>query len=64
MRRFLILITIYTCAVIFWLVSDRHSLSEEKYVDKKVLELSMPFDVKIDVELLNSLKYRKIPADE
>lgn len=42
------------------LSSDLMTFSSEKYVDEKVLELSMPFSVKIDVDLLNSLK----PADE
>lgn len=59
--RNLIVLTVYLLSVVFLLLSsDLMTFSSEKYIDEKVLELSMPFSVKIDVDLLNSLK----PADE
>ena len=44
----------------FWLSSNPWGFKRENYISQKVLEYAMPFDVKIDTGILNSLK----PANE
>jgi hypothetical protein len=56
MKQFFILLVVFSFVLFLWLTSDQFSYTKDKYLSKKVLEYSMPLDVKIDTDLLNSLK--------
>jgi hypothetical protein len=60
MKTFIALLLYFIVTTGFLVASDVLTFTSEKYVDQKVLDLSMPLDVTIDTELLNSLK----PANE
>lgn len=60
MKTFVALLAYFIVTVGFLIISDVFTFTSEKYVDQKVLDLSMPLNVTIDTELLNSLK----PANE
>lgn len=60
MKHFLIYIALVTVVALAWAGSHFWELDREVYLSKKVLELSVPFDVKIDTEFLKSLE----PANE
>ena len=60
MKTFIVLICYFAVTVALLLMSDVFTFNSEKYIDQKVLDLSIPLNVTIDTELLNSLK----PANE
>lgn len=60
MKTFVALLVYFIVTAGFLIISDVFTFTSEKYVDQKVLDLSMPLNVTIDTELLNSLK----PANE
>lgn len=60
MKTFIALLVYFIVTAGFLIMSDVFTFTSEKYVDQKVLDLSMPLNVTIDTELLNSLK----PANE
>lgn len=60
MKTFVALLVYFIVTAGFLIKSDVFTFTSEKYVDQKVLDLSMPLNVTIDTELLNSLK----PANE
>lgn len=55
MRTFAPVIIIFLIAVAMWAESSFWTFSREEYVSQKVLELSYPVDVKIDIDLLTEL---------
>ena len=60
MKNILVLALLTISVFMLWITSGYWRFSREDYISEKVLEMSMPFDVKIDVELINSL----VPAYE
>jgi len=60
MKIFFCLLAYFIITTVLMLNSDIFSFKEEYYVNQKVLDLSVPLNVTIDTELLNSLK----PANE
>ena len=60
MKHLVAIISLFIVATALFVLSGFSDFSKEKYLDQKVLELSTPLDVKIDVVFLKSLK----PADE
>jgi len=60
MKTFLAFVGYFVVVSFLILTSDVWTFKKETYIDQKVLDLSMPLSVKIDTELLNSLK----PANE
>jgi len=60
MKTFLAFVVYFVVVSFLILTSDVWTFKKETYIDQKVLDLSMPLSVKIDTELLNSLK----PANE
>jgi hypothetical protein len=60
MIRFFLLLAAFILVCMFWLGSNPGGFKRENYVSQKVLEYAKPFDVKIDTQVLNSLK----PANE
>ena len=60
MKNILLLALLTISVFMLWITSGYWKFSREDYISEKVLEMSMPFDVKIDVELINSL----VPAYE
>ena len=60
MKNILVLALLTTSVFLLWVTSGYWRFSREEYISEKVLDMSMPFDVKIDVELINSL----VPAYE
>ncbi|RJR26898.1 hypothetical protein C4561_03930 [candidate division WWE3 bacterium] len=60
MKEFIVLaaLTTLTLAVLF--LNSLGDFSREKYLNEKVLEMSVPIDVKIDTEFLKNLE----PANE
>ncbi len=60
MKTFFALFIYLVVTTLILFSSNTFDFNREKYIDKKVLDLSVPIDVKIDTDLLNSLK----PANE
>jgi hypothetical protein len=60
MKTFFVLVAYFIVVSTLIINSDLNTFSKDTYIDQKVLDLSMPLSVKIDTELLNSLK----PANE
>ena len=60
MKNILVLALLTISVFLLWVTSGYWRFSREDYISEKVLDMSMPFDVKIDVELINSL----VPAYE
>ena len=60
MKNILVLALLTISVFLLWVTSGYWRFSREEYISEKVLDMSMPFDVKIDVELINSL----VPAYE
>jgi len=60
MKRILLPILLFAACLVVWGSSDTGVFNRERYVDKKLLELATPFDVRIDTEFLKNLK----PANE
>jgi hypothetical protein len=59
MRKLMKLILIVVLVTILWKLSGYAGYSRENYFSNKALELSKPFDVKIDTEFLKSLRPAK-----
>lgn len=55
MKVFIPVILCFSVALFLWIDSAEWSFSQEDYLPEKVLELSYPIDVTIDVELLRDL---------
>lgn len=55
MKTFLPALIATLLALLLWWESDFESFSRDKYLSEKVLELSYPINVKIDLELLEQL---------
>lgn len=60
MRNILVLALLTISVFLLWITSGYWRYNRDDYISEKVLEMSMPFDVKIDIELINSL----VPAYE
>ena len=60
MRSLLSLLVIFLFVLGLWVTSNFWTFNRKNYIDEKVLELSIPFDVKIDIEFIEGFK----PADE
>ena len=59
MKAFFGLIILTTVSALMLLRFGLKPFSKEMYLDQKVLEMSMPFDVKIDTEFLKGLEPAK-----
>ena len=55
MKVFIPVVIAFSLAVFLWMDSEMRDFSREKYLPEKVLELSHPINVKIDVDLLRNL---------
>lgn len=55
MKHILILSSLVILSLFLFFTFDSLNFSRDKYVSKKVLELSTPLNVTIDVEFLKSL---------
>ncbi len=55
MKNFLVIFALTAVVLGLWLTSKYWLFNKEDYISQKVLEISMPIDVKIDVDLINSL---------
>ncbi|OGC68985.1 hypothetical protein A2415_04270 [candidate division WWE3 bacterium RIFOXYC1_FULL_39_7] len=60
MRALIVLIILTGASFMMFLQFKLRPFSKEMYLEQKVLEMSVPFDVKIDIEFLKSL----VPANE
>lgn len=60
MKKLFIISVLTILGLILFFISGFWNFSEDDYLNKKVLELSKPFSVKIDIEFLQKLK----PANE
>jgi hypothetical protein len=60
MKKLFVIITLSVIGLFLFLISGFWTFSKDEYINKKVLELSKPFSVKIDIEFLQKLK----PANE
>ncbi len=60
MRIFLALLFLTIVSVTTLILFPPNRISRDFFLNQKVLDMSMPFDVKIDTEFLRSLK----PANE
>lgn len=60
MNKILLLIILTFVTSILWIASGFNNFSKEAYLSKKILDNSIPFDVKIDTEFLKNLR----PANE
>lgn len=55
-QLFFTLILLSAAVSILWVNSSFWEINKENYISKKVLELSVPFDVRINIEFLKSLE--------
>jgi len=55
-KLFFTLIALSILVSILWINSGFWEIDKENYINKKVLELSAPFDVRINTEFLKSLE--------
>lgn len=60
MKAFYAMLLLAIAVTVLWINSGLWGFDREMYLSKKVLELSVPFNVKINVEFLQSLQ----PANE
>jgi len=56
MKSLIFIFTVFVLVSAIWLVSGFWRFSELTYIDQKVLDISSPFDVKIDIEFLKDLE--------
>jgi hypothetical protein len=59
MKNLIKLILLIILVTVLWRLSGYRSYNRENYFSNKALELSTPFDVKIDTEFLKSLRPAK-----
>lgn len=55
-KLFFTLILLIVLVSILWVNTGHWKVDKENYISKKVLELSIPFDVRINIEFLESLE--------
>lgn len=55
-KLFLTLILLMVLVSLLWVNTGNWEIDKENYISKKVLELSVPFDVRINIEFLESLE--------
>ena len=56
MKRFIVLTLLFILTAVFWSASGFWQFDKEYYISKEVLAKVEPFSVKLDTELLKSLK--------
>lgn len=56
MRDLIFIIIVFVLVGFVWLLSGFWRFRPDSYLSEKVLEMSRPFDVKIDIEFLKRLE--------
>ena len=55
MKKIILLIISTIIVAFFWSISGSKTFDRSRYITQEVLDTSVPIDVKIDLELINSL---------